>query len=58
MNLNDLKRLERRIDRVRLTKKPPTLRMVTLGPEDPEPDNLDQWTMTIRTEAKPKDWNK
>ena len=32
--------------------------MITLGPEDPEPENLDQWTMTIRTEAKPKDWNK
>ena len=58
MNLNDLKRLERRINRVTLEKKPPTLRMITLGPEDPEPENLDQWTMTIRTEAKPKDWNK
>ena len=58
MNLNDLKRLERRIDKVTLEKKPPTLKMITLGPEDPEPENLDQWTMTIRTEAKPKDWNK
>ena len=58
MNLNDLKRLERRIDKVTLTKKPPTLKMITLGPEDPEPENLEKWTMTIRTEAKPKDWNK
>jgi hypothetical protein len=58
LNLNDLKRLERRIDKVTLEKKPPSLKMITLGPEDPEPENLDQWTMTIRTEAKPKDWNK
>ena len=36
------KRLERRIDKVQ--KKPPTLKMITLGPEDPEPENLDQWT--------------
>ena len=58
LNLKDLQRLERRINKVTLEKKPPTLKMITLGPEDPEPENLDQWTMTIRTEAKPKDWNK
>ena len=45
LNLNDLKRLERRINKVTLEKQPPTLKMITPGPEDPEPDNLDQWTM-------------
>ena len=58
MNLNDLKRLERRIDKVTLEKKPPTPRMITLGPDDSEPDNLDQWTMCIKVEPKPADWNK
>ena len=32
--------------------------MITLGPEDPEPENIDQWTMTLRIEPKPADWNK
>ena len=58
MNLNDLKRLERRIDKVTLEKKPPTLRMITLGPDDSEPDNLDQWPMCIKVEPNPADWNK
>ena len=58
MNLNDLKRLERRIDKVTLTKKPPTLKMITLGHEDPEPENIDQWTMCIKVEPKPENWGK
>ena len=57
LNLNDLKRLERRINRVTLEKKPPTLKMITLGPEDPEPENIDQWTMCIKVEPKPADWD-
>ncbi len=57
LNLNDLKRLERRINIVTLEQQPPTLKMITFGPEDPEPENLGKWIMTIRTEAKPKDWN-
>ena len=28
--------------------------MSTLGPEDPEPENIDQWTMTIRTDQEDK----
>ena len=35
-----------------------TLKIINLGPENHEHENLDQWTMTIRTEEKPKDWNK
>ena len=58
LNLKDLQRLERRINKVTLEKKPPTLKMITLGPEDPEPENIDQWTMTIRVEPKPADWDK
>tara|TARA_B100000424_G_C22582602_1_gene327385 strand:+ start:98 stop:286 length:189 start_codon:yes stop_codon:yes gene_type:complete len=58
LNLNDLKRLERRINKVTLEKQPPTLKMITLGPEDPEPENIDQWTMTLRVEPKPADWDK
>jgi hypothetical protein len=32
--------------------------MITLGPDDSEPENIDQWTMTLRVEPKPADWNK
>ncbi len=58
LNLRDLQRLERRIGKIQLSKQPPTLKMITLGPEDPEPENLDQWTMTLRVEPKPADWDK
>ena len=58
LNLKDLQRLERRINKVTLEKKPPTLKMITLGPEDPEPENIDQWTMCIKVEPKPADWDK
>ena len=58
LNLRDLQRLERRIERIKMKEQPPDLKMITLGPEDPEPDNLDQWTMTIRVEEKPADWDK
>tara|TARA_S200000501_G_scaffold162262_1_gene152946 strand:+ start:159 stop:347 length:189 start_codon:yes stop_codon:yes gene_type:complete len=58
LNLNDLKRLERRINKVTLEKQPPTLKMITLGPEDPEPKSIDQWTMCIKVEPKPENWGK
>ena len=58
LNLKDLQRLERRIGKIQLTKQPPTLRMITLGAEDPEPENIDQWTMTLRIDKKPADWDK
>ena len=58
MNLRDLQRLERRIEKIKLKECPPTLKMITLGPEDPEPENIDQWTMTIRIDPKPADWDK
>ena len=58
LNLKDLQRLERRINRVTLEKKPPSLKMITLGPEDPEPENIDQWTMCIKVEPKPENWGK
>ena len=57
LNLRDLQRLERRIGKIQLSKQPPSLKMITLGPEDPEPENLDQWTMCIKVEPKPADWN-
>ena len=57
MNLRDLQRLERRIEKIKLIECPPCLKMISLGPDDPEPDNIDQWTMTIRIDPKPANWN-
>ena len=57
MNLRDLQRLERRIEKIKLKESPPSLKMISLGPDDPEPDNIDQWTMTIRIDPKPANWN-
>ena len=57
MNLRDLQRLERRIEKIKLIECPPSLKMISLGPDDPEPDNIDQWTMTIRIDPKPANWN-
>ena len=58
MNLRDLQRLERRIGKIQLSKQPPSLKMITLKPEDPEPENIDQWTMTIRIDPRLADWDK
>ena len=58
MNLRDLQRLERRIGKIQLSKQLPSLKMITLKPEDPEPENIDQWTMTIRIDPKLADWDK
>ena len=58
MNLRDLQRLEQRIGKIQLSKQPSSLKMITLKPEDPEPENIDQWTMTIRIDPKLADWDK
>tara|TARA_B100000965_G_C18972382_1_gene490378 strand:- start:49 stop:216 length:168 start_codon:yes stop_codon:yes gene_type:complete len=52
VNLRDLLRLERRIEKIRLKECPPSLKMITLGLDDPEPDNIDQWTMMLRIDPK------
>ena len=57
MNLRDLQRLERRIEKIKLKECPTSLKMISLGPDDPEPDNIDQWIMTIRIDPKPANWN-
>tara|TARA_B100001057_G_C22127176_1_gene673135 strand:- start:263 stop:445 length:183 start_codon:yes stop_codon:yes gene_type:complete len=58
MNFREIQQLQNRINKIQKIKQPPTLKMITLGPEDPEPENLDQWTMTLRVEPKPADWDK
>ena len=58
MNLRDLQRLERRIEKIKMKEQPPTLSMKVIGPNDPEPENTDQWTMCINIEPKPADWDK
>ena len=72
-NLRDLKRLERRIDRVQREQAPPTLRMIVLNeendsaevyPHDYEEEKTpleivqDPWSLLLKIEKKPKDWNK
>ncbi len=41
-----------------MKEQPPTLSMKVIGPNDPEPENIDQWTMCIKVEPKPADWDK
>ena len=31
--------------------------LMNIGAEDPKPENIDQWTMTIRIDPKPADWD-
>ena len=72
-NLRDLQRLERRIDRVQREQAPPTLRMIVLNeetdsaevyPHDYEEEKTpleivqDPWSLLLKIEKKPKDWNK
>ena len=72
-NLRDLQRLERRIDRVQREQAPPTLRMIVLNeetdsaevfPHDYEEEKTpleiatDPWSLLLKIEEKPKDWNK
>ena len=72
-NLRDLQRLERRIDRVQREQAPPTLRMIVLDeetdsaevyPHDYEEEKTpleiatDPWSLLLKIEKKPKDWNK
>ena len=72
MNLNYLKSLERRIERVQREQAPPTLRMVVLNEEDESVDVYppyeeektplevvqDPWSLVIDIEKKPADWDK
>ena len=58
MNLRDLQRLERRIEKIKMKEQPPTLSMKVIGSNDPEPENIDQWKMCINIEPKPADWDK
>ena len=58
MNLRDLQRLERRIEKIKMKEQPPTLSMKVIGPNDPEPENIDQWIMCINIKPKPADWHK
>ena len=58
MNLRDLQRLERRIEKIKMKEQPPILSMKVIGSNDPEPENIDQWTMCIKVEPKPADWDK
>ena len=72
MNLNDLKRLEKRINKIQMTQAPPTLRMVVLDasdesvevypPYEEEKTTLekvkDPWSLVLTIDPKPKDWNK
>ena len=51
MNFKDLERLQRRIEKVQQVKKPPTLRMVVIDENTPEPE-LDQWTLCLKIEGK------
>ena len=72
-NLRDLQRLERRIDRVQREQAPPTLRMIVLNeetdsaevfPHDYEEEKTpleiatDPWSLLLKIEKKPEDWNK
>ena len=41
-----------------MKEQPPTLSMKVIGPNDPEPENIDQWSMCINIEPKPEDWDK
>ena len=52
MNFRDLERLQRRIDRVQQVKKPPTLKMLILQENDPMPEFVDDWTLTVKVEGK------
>ena len=71
-NLRDLQRLERRIDRVQREQAPPTLRMIVLNeetdsaevfPHDYEEEKTpleiatDPWSLLLKIEKKPEDWN-
>ena len=70
-NLRDLQRLERRIDRVQREQAPPTLRMIVLNeetdsaevyPHDYEEKTpleivKDPWSLLLKIEKKPEDWN-
>ena len=71
-NLRDLQRLERRIDKVQKEQAPPTLRMIVLNeetdsaevfPHDYEEEKTpleiatDPWSLLLKIEKKPEDWN-
>ena len=50
MNLKDLKRLQKRLDKLAFEKQPPTLKMLIIKPEEERPVSWDQWTMVINVE--------
>jgi hypothetical protein len=52
MNFRDLERLQRRINRVQQVKQPPTLKMLILQENDPMPEFVDDWTLTVKVEGK------
>ena len=50
MNIKDLKRLQKRLDKLAFEKQPPTLTMLIVKPEEAQPESWDQWTMVINVE--------
>ena len=51
----DLMALQPQVDRLRLVKKPPTLRMVRIFYESRPEEPIGEYTLTYRTEP-PLDW--
>ena len=46
-------RMKRRLDDIALVQQPPTLSMMIIGENDPEP-KFNQWNLLVRIEEKPR----
>ena len=48
----ELSVLKRRIEKIRMVETPPTLKMVYVGANDPEHEDLTCWDLLVRFEEK------